>query len=119
MGDHNSAVILTSLKKTPTRLCRDGVGKKANDVLLQTYGLQLVGRQAFPTCRCQRTAPPHSSTAPRSQTRLHTCTCSMMPVSSDVAFSADAKFAKGEACETMTPAARKGTTAATDQSFII
>jgi hypothetical protein len=30
---------------------RSGAGRKAGDGELKTYGLQLIGRQAFPTCR--------------------------------------------------------------------
>ena len=40
----------------------------------------LTGRHALPTCRCHRTAPPHSSTGPLRQTRLQASTCSTSPI---------------------------------------
>lgn len=48
-------------------------------------GVQRTGRHSRPTWRCQRTAPPHSSTGPRSHRRLHSCTSCTAPISS-VAF---------------------------------
>jgi len=64
---------------------------------VRLYREQLMGRQAFPTCRCQRTAPPHSSTGPRWQVRLQAWTCSMMPASSLVLFSTETTPANGNA----------------------